>query len=93
MSVAVDEEWDRLPERMKIAQRHATAPASAPNNINLLATGVLKSMSASKLKSVAALLFVALLGGGGLAHLSGQQKDARNAPGTQKAAPMNAANL
>ena len=49
-------------------------------------------MSASKLKSVAALLFVALLVGGGLAHLSGQQKDARNATGAPKKAPMNAAN-
>jgi RNA polymerase sigma factor (sigma-70 family) len=75
-----------------IALRHAMAPAAAPNNINLLATGVLKSMSAPKLKIVAALVFVALLVGGGLAHLSGQQKDARNAPGTQKEAPMNGGN-
>ncbi len=75
-----------------IALRHATAPAAAPNNINLLATGVLKSMSTSKLKSVTALLFVALLVGGGLAHLSGRPEDAPAKPGTQKDTPMNAAN-
>jgi hypothetical protein len=75
-----------------IALRHATAPAAAPNDINLLASGVLKSMSASKLKTVAAMLVVVLLVGGGLAHLSGQQEDGPDTPGTGKASPMNAAN-
>lgn len=73
------------------ALRHAAHTLSAPNNINLPATGALKAMSASKLKSVAAFLFVALLVGGGLAHLSGRQKDAQTATGAQNKAPMNAA--
>src|SRR5262249_46001405 len=77
-----------------LAVRHATAPATAPNNINFLATGVLRSMSASKLKTVVALLFSALLIGGGfaLAHRPGQPGDAPDKPGPQKEAPMNAAN-
>jgi hypothetical protein len=72
--------------------QNAVDTLTAPTNINLLATGALKAMSASKLKSVAAVLFVALLVGGGLTHLSGQQKEVPNAPGAQKEVPMNAAN-
>ncbi|HJZ54035.1 MAG TPA: RNA polymerase sigma factor [Gemmataceae bacterium] len=77
------------------ALRHATVPGAVPNNINLLATGVLKSMSASKLKSAAALLLVSgalLIGGGfGLAHLTGQPEDAPDEPGAPKGSPMAAA--
>src|SRR5215470_9101681 len=73
------------------ALRHATVPGAVPNNITLLATGVLKSMSASKLKSAAALLLVCgalVIGGGfGLAHLTGQPKDAPDEPGAPKEVP------
>jgi hypothetical protein len=69
--------------------RHATAPGAVANNINLLATGVLKSMSASKLKSGAALLLVfgaLLIGGGfGLARLTGQPSGGRVQPTPEKA--------
>jgi RNA polymerase sigma factor (sigma-70 family) len=71
------------------ALRHATAPGAVPNNINLLATGVMKSMSASTLKSAAAqlIIFVALLigGGFGLARLTGQPPGGRVQPTPEKA--------
>ncbi|HYH69460.1 MAG TPA: RNA polymerase sigma factor [Urbifossiella sp.] len=58
------------------ALRHATAHGAIPNNINRLATGVLKSMCTSRLKSSAAplIVFGALMVGGGFGHdhLTGQ---------------------
>ena len=75
--------------------RHATVAGTVPTNINLLATGALKSMSSSKLKSVAAVLFVGgalVIGGGfGLAHLTGQPEGAPDKPGAPKDVPMNSA--
>jgi RNA polymerase sigma factor (sigma-70 family) len=75
--------------------RHATVPGAVPDNINLLATGVLKSMSASKLKSAAILLLVSsalLIGGGfGLSHLTGRPGGAPEEPGAPKGVPMGAA--
>ena len=77
------------------ALRHATVPGAVPNNINLSATGVLKAMSVSKLKSAVALLLVSgvlLIGGGfGLAHLIGQPGDAPGSSGEPKGPPKAAA--
>jgi RNA polymerase sigma factor (sigma-70 family) len=77
------------------ALRHATAPGAVPNNINLLATGVLESMSASKLKSAATLLLVygaLVIGAGfGLARLTDQPEKAPAAPEPKPTpAPMGA---
>ena len=71
-----------------IALHYGAHPASAPIKITLLATGALKAMSASKLKT-AALLLAALLAGSGLA-LSMQPKGVPATP--QKEAPVIAAN-
>jgi hypothetical protein len=70
-----------------LALHHAARPASAPTNITLLATGALKAMSASKLKT-ATLLLAVLLTGGGFA-LSMQPKGVPATP--QKEAPVIAA--
>jgi RNA polymerase sigma factor (sigma-70 family) len=74
------------------ALRHAMGPGAVPNNINLLATGVLKSMSTTKLKSAAAVLLVfgtLVIGGGfGLARLTGQPEDSPDKPGASKGGPM-----